>query len=195
VKEPVTAVKKAIADVIGSLSKLLIPNKEWNELFKFVFDYTSAPDLVQKELGMILLSVIIEYFSVQEIDTYFDSLNNIIEQYLKSDVKSLKRLAVETVNNISQTNNAVKVLRKYPNLIPLVLGALSLDDEDMIFKIFETLTDFLESKKVMQLHLDICIKAAINVSKMTDLSFNVREVTIYFLERCGHEYGKYMAKK
>jgi len=37
VEEPVTIVKKNIADVIGSLGKLLIPNKEWNELFQFVF--------------------------------------------------------------------------------------------------------------------------------------------------------------
>jgi len=81
-KEPITIVKRAIADAIGSLSKLLIPNKEWNELFKFVFDYTSAPELVKKELAMILLSVIIEYFSLTEINTYYDSLNTIIEQYL-----------------------------------------------------------------------------------------------------------------
>ena len=36
VSEPVTIVKKAIADVIGALSKLLIPNREWNELFQFI---------------------------------------------------------------------------------------------------------------------------------------------------------------
>ena len=35
--EPVTLVKKSIAEVIGSLSKILIPNKEWNELFQFIF--------------------------------------------------------------------------------------------------------------------------------------------------------------
>lgn len=93
--------KRAIADVIGSLSKLLIPNKEWNELFQFVFQYTSDTNLVNKELAMMLLSVIIEYFSVNEINTYYDSLNVIIEDYLKSDVPSLKRLAVETVNNLS----------------------------------------------------------------------------------------------
>jgi len=125
-------VKRSIADVIGSLSKLLIPNKEWNELFQFVFQYTSDANLVNKELAMMLLSVIIEYFSVNEINTYYDSLNVIIESYLKSDVPSLKRLAVETVNNLSQTGSAIKVLKKYPNLIPLVLNALSLDEEDLI---------------------------------------------------------------
>lgn len=33
VEEPVTIVKKNIADVVGALSIILIPNKEWPELF------------------------------------------------------------------------------------------------------------------------------------------------------------------
>lgn len=80
-------------------------------------------------------------------------------------------------------------------MIPLVLNALSLDDEDMIQKVFETLTDFLEAKKVMQPHLEIVVQAAISVSRNTNLSFNVRESTIYFLENFGDNFGKHMAKK
>jgi hypothetical protein len=101
IEEPVTIVKRNIADVIGSLGMLLIPNKEWNELFQFVFSYTSSNELTHKELAMMLLSVIIEYFSLNEINTYYESLNVIIVQYLQSNVQSLKRLAVETVNNLS----------------------------------------------------------------------------------------------
>ena len=33
IEEPVTIVKRNIAEVIGMLGKLLITNKEWNELF------------------------------------------------------------------------------------------------------------------------------------------------------------------
>jgi hypothetical protein len=61
----------------------------------------------------------------------------------------LKRLAVLTVNNLSQTNSGIKVLKKYPKLIPLVLNAIDLNQEDLIQKIFETLTDFIPTKKVM----------------------------------------------
>lgn len=89
----------------------------------------------------------------------------------------------------------MKVLRKYPNLIPLVLEALSIHEEDLIQKIFETLTDFLESKKLMQPHLEKIITGAIAVSLNQNLSFNVREVTIHFLEEIGDSFGKYMAKK
>ena len=76
---------------------------------------------------MLLISVIIEYFSTEEIRMYYDSLNKIIEGYLQSGIISLQTLAIETVNKIAQTPKAVKILRKYKNLIPLVVGALQLD--------------------------------------------------------------------
>jgi hypothetical protein len=63
----VTLVKKNIADVIGSLGRIVIPNKEWPELFQFIFASTQSDNLTDKELAMILLSVIIEYFTHDEI--------------------------------------------------------------------------------------------------------------------------------
>jgi len=82
IQEPVVIVKRNIADVIGALSSLLIPNKEWIELFQFIFSGTQSEDLAQKELSMILLSVIIEYFGENEIELYYGQLNPIIEGYL-----------------------------------------------------------------------------------------------------------------
>ena len=76
---------------------------------------------------MILLSVIIEYFSADEIKIYYDALNKIIEGHLQSGVPSLQTLAIETVNKIAQTPKAIRILKKYKNLIPLVMGALQLD--------------------------------------------------------------------
>ena len=66
-EEPITIVKKNIADVIGCLGSILIPNKEWPDLFVFIFTSTKSESLSDKELGMMLLSVIIEYFSHDEI--------------------------------------------------------------------------------------------------------------------------------
>jgi hypothetical protein len=94
-------IKKNIADVIGQLGKILIPNKEWNELFLFIFQFTQSESLQDKEHGMILLSVIIEYFSASEINQYYAQLHPIIITYLQSGEQSLKRLAVVTVNNLT----------------------------------------------------------------------------------------------
>ena len=132
IAEPVLVVKKNIADVIGALGKILIPLKQWPELFQLVFQYTQAEDLAQKEHAMMLLSVMIEYFSANDITTYYAQLNPIIEQYLQSNHTSLKRLAVITVNNLTQTEDAIKVLKQYPDLIPLVLNAIDIEQEDLI---------------------------------------------------------------
>lgn len=111
---------------------ILIPNKEWDELFAFVFQYTQSENLADKELAMVLLSVIMEYFTVNEFNTYYEQLNVIIENYLKSDTPSLKTLAIEAVNNMAQSPSSIKILKKYTSLVPLVLNAIDLNQEDLI---------------------------------------------------------------
>ena len=94
----------------------------------------------------------------------------------------MQSLAIETVNKIAQTPKAIKILRKYKNLIPLVLNALQLDQEDMIQKVFEMFNEFVEIKKVLAPHLPLLIDAALKISLNTDFSINLREVTMLFLE-------------
>jgi hypothetical protein len=47
----------------------------------------------------------------------------------------------------------------------------------------------------MQPHLPLLIEAAVNISLNQDISFNVREVTIHFLEEIGDTFAKYLVKK
>ena len=48
INEPALIVKKSIAEVIGALSSILIPNKEWNELFLFIKMKTDSGELIDK---------------------------------------------------------------------------------------------------------------------------------------------------
>ena len=173
----------------------MIPQQQWPELFQLVFQFTQSEELVKKELAMLLLSVMIEYFSITDIGTYYEQLNPIIKQYLQSDHASLKRLAVVTVNNLTQTDHGTKVLKQYPDLIPLVLNAIDISQEDLIQTIFETLTDFFEVPKVLRPHLSILIDAAVNLSGNADLSMNVRSTTLFFLEQLGQSFAKHLVKK
>lgn len=132
----------------------------------------------------------VEYFSASDITTYYDKLNPIVIQYLQSEHASLKRLAVVTVNNLTQTGHGTKVLKQYPDLIPLVLNAIDISQEDLIQTIFDTLTDLLAVRKVLRPHLGILIDAAVSLSVNTDMSLNVRATTMYFLEELGVGFGK-----
>jgi hypothetical protein len=57
------------------------------------------------------------------------------------------------------------------------------------------LTDFLDYKKLITPYLPILIDAAVNISLNADISFNVKEVTIHFLEEIGHDFCSYFVKK
>jgi alpha-mannosidase len=139
---------------------------------------------------MILLSVIIEYLGPAEIKSYYASLNQIIEGALKSDHRSLKTLGIETVTNFAQSNRSLAVLKKYQNIIPLVLQALNEEDEDSIKKVFETFNELVEVKKVLSPHLFQIIDCALKVATSDNFSNNLREVTMLFLEMVAANYAK-----
>jgi hypothetical protein len=79
-------------------------------------------------------------------------------------VPSLKKLSIETVNSLATTPKAIQVLKKYSNLIPLVLNALDMEQEDLIHKVFETFNEFVEIKKVLGPHLQKKIEKALIIS-------------------------------
>jgi len=155
---------------------------------------TQSNDLSEKELAMILLSVIIEYFSYDEIQTYYDQLNPIIEGYLQSGIPSLQTLSIECVNGLSQVPKAVSILKKYNKLIPLTLNALDLNNEDLIHKVFETFNEFVEIKKVLGPHLPQIIEKALIISENQDFGINLREVTLLFLELIAEKYARVLIK-
>ena len=107
----------------------------------------------------------------------------------------MKKISIVTVNQLSLTPKAVSVLSKYNNLIPLVLNALDLNDEDLIHKVFETFNEFIDYKKVIKPHLELIMTAALNIVKNPDHEKNLREVTLLFLELISEKYARIMIKK
>jgi len=144
---------------------------------------------------MLLLSVIIEYLSTNEIKVYYEKLNMIIEANLKSGIPSLKQLAIQTVTQFASSAKSVSVLRKYQNLIPLVLHALDSDNEEMIISVFETFNEFVEVKKVLKPHLNLLIEAALKISVNEEYSMNLRELTLLFLEMVAENYNASLASR
>ena len=108
---------------------------------------------------------------------------------------SLKKLSIETVNALATTPKAIQVLKKYSNLIPLVLNALDMDQEDLIHKVFETFNEFVEIKKVLGPHLPMIIEKALLISANKDFGVNLREVTLLFLELISEKYARVLIKK
>ena len=84
--------------------------------------------MVDRELAILLLSVIIEYFSIEDTKAHHGVLNGILSSFLQSEHNSLKTLAIETVMNFASSTQSLAVLKKYGNLIPLVIAAIDPED-------------------------------------------------------------------
>ena len=65
----------------------------------------------------------------------------------------------------------------------------------MIQKVFEMLNEFAEVKKVLAPHLPLLIDAALKISKNSEFSLNLREITMLFLEQVADNYSRFLIKK
>lgn len=65
----------------------------------------------------------------------------------------------------------------------------------MIQKVFDTLNEFVEIKKVLAPHLNLLIDAALKISSTNSFSLNLREITMLFLEHIADNYSRYLIKK
>jgi hypothetical protein len=57
------------------------------------------------------------------------------------------------------------------------------------------LTDIIPVKKLIRPHLPLLIEGALNISCNVELTDNLREVTIAFLDQLSDTFGKFIAKK
>lgn len=109
--DPVSLIKKSIAGVIGSLCKMLIPNREWDDLFKFVMQFSQSENVADQELALLLLSVIIEYLGKDDIKEHFDNISLILMGAIKSQQPSIVDFGITCINNIAKATSNVKVLK------------------------------------------------------------------------------------
>jgi hypothetical protein len=65
----------------------------------------------------------------------------------------------------------------------------------MIYRVFETLNEFVEIKKVLAPHLHILIDAALKISSSNTFSLNLRELTMLFMEQIAENYSRFILKK
>jgi CRISPR/Cas system CSM-associated protein Csm2 small subunit len=119
-KETIPIMQSSIAEAMGALSKILIPNKEWNEIIDFILKRAKGnePEQIQ---GLMLLSVIIEYLSKDDIKNLYDKIHQFIYTGLQHKNKDIKLFSIKASTNIAKTTQNVKVLKNFQTLIPLIL--------------------------------------------------------------------------
>jgi hypothetical protein len=180
--DPIPIIKRSIAGVIGSISKILIPNKEWNELFEFVLQHSQSDSVADQEIALLLLSVLVEYFGKEEIKAHFDNISIILQGSLKSEHESIVDFGISCIKNFAKATNNVKVLKSIQKMIPDILSRLSEDNEDRIQAVFDCLLSLVEYKGLLTPHIINIIYGAIKIAANEDYHIHTRERAIVFFE-------------
>jgi hypothetical protein len=180
--DPTPLIKRSIAGVIGSISKILIPNKEWDELFEFVLHHSKSDSVDDQELALLLLSVLVEYFGKEEIKTHFDNISIILAGSLKSQHESIVDFGISCIKNFAKATNNVKVLKSIQKMIPDILSRLSEENEDRIQAVFDCLLSLVEYKGLLTPHIINIINGAIKIAANEEYHMHTRERAIVFFE-------------
>lgn len=193
--DPSPLIKRSIAGVIGSICRILIPNKEWDHLFEFVLQYSQSENVADQELALLLLSVLIEYLGKEEIKTHFDNINIILEGSLKSEHESIVDFGITCIKNFAKATSNVKVLKSIQKMIPDILGSLTADNEDRIQAVLDCLLSLVEYKGLLTPHIINIIEGALKVAGNQDYHVNTRERAIVFFEFLPIKHFKILKKK
>lgn len=88
-----------------------MPNKEWPQVFEFIF--SGIQDSSKQTHALTLLSVVIEYIAVSDIDEHFDNIHNILEQAIQAPTNDISALGILAVTNLAKATTNVKVLENF----------------------------------------------------------------------------------
>ena len=193
--DPVSLIKKSIAGVIGSLCKMLIPNREWDDLFKFVMQFSQSENVADQELALLLLSVIIEYLGKDDIKEHFDNISLILLGAIKSQQPSIVDFGITCINNIAKATSNVKVLKWIQQMLPDILNTLTDDNEDRIQLVLDCLISLVEYKGLLTPQLVNIMEGAIKICANTEYRLETRSRAIAFFEFLPMNNTKTLKKK
>lgn len=194
-EDPAPLIKKSIAGVIGSLCKILIPNKEWDQLFEFVMHKSQSENIADQELSLLLLSVLVEYLGKEEIKSHFDNISVILGAALDSGCDSIVDFGISCVKNFAKATSNVKVLKFIQSIITKLLSSITEDNEERIQAVFDCLLSLVEYKGLLTPHLPDVMEGALKIAENQDYHINTRERAIVFFEFVPIQHAKLLKKK
>lgn len=193
--DPSPLIKKSIAGVIGSMCKILIPNKEWDQLFEFVMQFSQSENIGDQELALLLLSVLVEYLGKEEIKTHFDNISIILKAALSSGQETIIDFSITCIKNFAKATSNVKVLKFIQGIIPTLLGCITEDNEERLQMVFDCLLSLVEYKGLLTPHLGDVIEGAIKVANTLEFHTHTRERAVVFFEFLPIKHFKLLKKK
>ena len=144
--EPVRVVKLGIAHCVAMLAKAEVASGTWPELFEFLKTQSQSPEVLNREMAIILL-----HACSQTILAQLSSQSGHISQFLLQGLQDPEqRVRVQTLRAacalITEIDIDVSVISKLlPAIFTVMKDSLHTQDEDLFTTAFELLEEILET--------------------------------------------------
>eukprot|EP00823_Brevimastigomonas_motovehiculus_P004012 TRINITY_DN2564_c0_g1_i1.p1 TRINITY_DN2564_c0_g1~~TRINITY_DN2564_c0_g1_i1.p1 ORF type:complete len:1088 (+),score=286.20 TRINITY_DN2564_c0_g1_i1:111-3374(+) len=179
VKEPYRLARLAVAALISSLSKHLVPAKKWNELLETLTQLAKSTDIVSRELAMLLFRALTDTIG-KVMKNYLTVLLPLFKSALEDKTDSIKIEAIKAITLSVDLLETKDQLEAFQNTIPTLAATISAfikegkeDPAALAFELFESIAD--SAAPLLDLHLTDIMKLMISISTATKLDIGIRE--------------------
>eukprot|EP00026_Physarum_polycephalum_P001374 Phypoly_transcript_01375.p1 GENE.Phypoly_transcript_01375~~Phypoly_transcript_01375.p1 ORF type:complete len:1095 (+),score=165.56 Phypoly_transcript_01375:41-3286(+) len=178
-------VRRAVADVVVTLGKAIVPRGDWNVLLPTILNAASSAVLIEdREIAMYLLAAVIDSLGDQ-MREHYASLHTLLAACLRDSNPSIRSLALHTTSALIPWLVTKDDIALYGSLIPLVVDVVKyfvqneMDDdaiesfsilEDLVETPIPVITKFIPA--LVNLMLEICANHQVDISvRQSALSF------------------------
>lgn len=142
----------------------------------------------------MLLSVTIEYLSRDEIKTLYDRIHDMMVVSLESGQESLVELAITSIMNLATSTQNLKVLKKFQELLPLILQSMDGNNEDILGKLFDTFIELVDLKGLLDPYFEDLLKGALEIAQNEEMQQDLRMKCLFFIEMAPMHHSKIFKK-
>ncbi|XP_023217286.1 importin-4-like [Centruroides sculpturatus] len=166
-KENEKAVINCVVQLIASIAKHELENRNWQELFQFLNRYVHGGNHAEKHLGLYVLNAVTST-SAHHLKPFFKSFLSLFGNTLiVRDDKWIPLYSIKIMTNMI-AHVGTDEMNKFQTLMPLVINVikdLSITDEDLACEAMEIFDELIESEiAILAPHVltlnNVCISLA-----------------------------------
>jgi len=194
-QETIYKVKENIAYAISSLAAILVPNKEWPEIFEFIMAKCKSGVQSDIEHGALLLCALCEGLG-NTIESYITPISELLTKLISVNHPPVQILAIKTINTITMENLTQAAFSKLSGLVSqMVKVAMEIQsNESLLQEVFDNLTELVDLPKFLNGQLSSLINSALTVAVNPNYNSDLRNVAIMFVQECSFSKAKILKK-
>lgn len=179
VQESVEPVRRAVAELIASIARLTVPNREWPGLLEWLHQLSAAASEHHRQAALQIFSSLTGVIG-EHLQESFPVLQQVFLASLKDSSVEVRRTALEAVSAMMPWLDDEHHVALFKDLVPLTIQvtqhALQSGDEITAVLAFETWLDLLEvPASWVGTFFPALVKLSVETASNTQLELNTRE--------------------